>query len=212
MIHKATAYKLSLNKHSVYQDVRQIAEIIIKSDIESILDLGSGIGILAKELQDHGVVIHQINGSREMLEIAKVEHRVFESIVQGNITALPYRDEFVPAAVLSFVLHHLKCLERQKCLRECHRVLERQGKLFIVDRIPRSRAILKLFPTYWYFIYRHQHQWNEACPELRTLEMLRTELCSRGFTIQEARKLREPRSKALKSITIPKMVVIATKN
>ena len=211
MIHDAFAYQLNLQKHSVYQDAYQVARIIAECAQGSILDLGSGTGILAKELQSRGMCVYQLEGAREMLKIAKDEDRVCRSLIQGNVVALPYKNGCMTSVVLSFVLHHLDSFERRLCLQECHRVLEKHGKLFIIDRIPRCRIIHRLFPLYWHCIYKHQHQWYEERPRLRTQKMLRAELQTDGFAIRETRTIHEPLNKILKRVTIPKTVILAVR-
>lgn len=210
MIHDVSAYQRGLVRHSVQIDVRQIAGIVSQLQQAPILDLGSGIGCLANELCKYGLEVYQVDGAREMLNVAA---SVFGSrLVQGSITALPFRDQAVPVVILSFVLHHLTDVERRACLGECRRVLHREGVLFIVERVPVCQAIRKMFPIYWYLVYRYQHEWQESCPNLRTLSTMQDELCRCGFRVQNTSKLTEPPVKLLKRVIIPKMVIMARSN
>lgn len=211
MISDSRAFQSSISRHSIREDARQIAKIIVDRGCGSVLDLGSGIGILAELLRQYGILVYEIEGSWDMLNAAKDHRRVSGGAVQGVITRLPCSTGAVASVVLSFVLHHLKGTDRKACLIECSRVLKEEGELFIVERVPRSDFIFRIFPRYWDVYYRKQHEWYEDRPEVRTLQMLNDELGASGFVVEDCIRLREPLDKLVKALAIPKMIVIAKK-
>ncbi len=212
MIHDALAFSKNVSKHSVAEDVHQITRIIVANDVKDILDLGCGIGVLAKSLCDCGIAVHLVDGSSEMLAIAREKVCPRGSIVQANIVALPYKEGAAASAVLSFVLHHLNVTQRSACLTECSRVLRKGSRLFIVERAPRSQLFERIFPVYWRYLYRYEHEWPEECPVVRTVERQRLELEQHGFALIQKSTIREPIRKAVKFLTIPKTVIVAVKH
>ena len=101
-----------------------------------VLDLGSGMGVMARELARRGLAVESVDVSAEDLEVAAsltegtgLESRVRFTPADG--AALPFPDGAFASAVSFNVLHHLT--DGASVLREVVRVLRPGGVLVLVD-------------------------------------------------------------------------------
>ena len=104
-----------------------------------VLDLGSGMGVMARELARRGLMVESVDVSAEDQEVAVsltegtgLEPRVRFTPADG--AALPFPDGAFASAVSFNVLHHLK--DGASVLREIVRVLRPGGLLVLVDFSP----------------------------------------------------------------------------
>ena len=109
-----------------------INEYLILEPGEKIIDVGGGTGLVAKVLrskkQNDDIMV--IDLSRSMLQ--KVNDPKL-SIVQGDVTAFPLKDEAFTLAILVNTLHHVYETKQQVALREVFRILKKQGRIFIIE-------------------------------------------------------------------------------
>lgn len=99
------------------------------------VDLGTGTGSLLRHLGSHVERVIGVDASAEMLEVARgnltrwglqnVDLRL------GTLEHLPMGDGEADGAVANMVLHHLH--HPLAALREIRRVLEREGRLLVVE-------------------------------------------------------------------------------
>ena len=101
-----------------------------------VLDLGSGLGVMARELARRGLTVESVDVSVEDQEVAAslpegtgLESRVRFTPADG--AALPFPDGDFASAVSFNVLHHLT--DGASVLRELVRVLRPGGALVLVD-------------------------------------------------------------------------------
>ena len=101
-----------------------------------VLDLGSGMGVMARELARRGLEVESIDVSAEDQEVAAsltegtgLESRVRFTPADG--AALPFPDSAFASAVSFNVLHHLT--DGASVLREVVRVVRPGGALLLVD-------------------------------------------------------------------------------
>ncbi len=98
-----------------------------------ILDIGCGTGIWAEYFYRKGAEVYGIDISEKMLEMAR--KRVPKGkFYLGDVTKIPFQNEFFDIVFCSLVLSHVKDLK--KAIREIHRVLEKNGILIISDMHP----------------------------------------------------------------------------
>jgi ubiquinone/menaquinone biosynthesis C-methylase UbiE len=99
---------------------------------ETIIDVGGGTGLIAKELRKKNPVhdIAVIDLSRSMLR--KI-HDPTVSAIQGDVTVFPIKDKMFSLAILVNTMHHIPQARQQRALNEVFRILKRQGRIFIVD-------------------------------------------------------------------------------
>ncbi len=107
---------------------------------ERVLEIGCGTGealtVLASRAGDAGGVI-ALDLSAGMLYVAKeklARHNVpAADFIQGDGTRLPFAKETFDAVFLSFTLELFPGVEIPALLRECRRVLRREGRIGVVS-------------------------------------------------------------------------------
>jgi len=99
---------------------------------EKIIDVGGGTGLIAKVLRSKAPqdTIMVIDLSRSMLQ--KVKDQTL-TLVQGDVTAYPLKDETFTLAILINTIHHIYETKQQVALREVFRILKKQGRLLIIE-------------------------------------------------------------------------------
>jgi ubiquinone/menaquinone biosynthesis C-methylase UbiE len=111
---------------------------------EKIIDVGGGTGLIAKVLrskkQNDDIMV--IDLSRSMLQ--KVKDSTL-SIVQGDVTTFPLKDETFTLAILVNTVHHIYETKQQAALREVYRILKKQGRIFIIEIWYPKTFLLNLF-------------------------------------------------------------------
>ncbi len=138
---------------------RQAAVECLVSQPEKVLDLCCGTGDLALEIARrarHKVAVTGIDYSQPMLAIAARKAASLAegrdvSFIYGDVTGLPFPDEYFDAAGISFAFRNLtyKNPSARKHLEEVVRVLKPGGRYVIVESSqPKSRLIRKLFHLY----------------------------------------------------------------
>ncbi len=103
---------------------------------KKVLDVGCGTGRLERKLIDAGAEIIGIDVSSEMIKAAKKKFPKVE-FVKGDIENLPFEDEAFDLVVCSFVVVHLKNLD--KAFEEIYRVLK-PGGTFVLTNINQRKA------------------------------------------------------------------------
>ncbi len=124
-----------VEKH-VWEDYTSACDIIDEyltlEPEEKIIDVGGGTGLIAKVLrskkQNDDIMV--IDLSHSMLQ--KVKDPTV-SVVQGDVTKFPLKDETFTLAILVNTVHHIDEAEQQIALREVFRILKKQGRLFIIE-------------------------------------------------------------------------------
>ncbi len=94
-----------------------------------ILELGTGVGVFAKHIQLGTTEFHAIDISLEMTRQIKKKMQNIK-LVQGNIEELPYFNESFDLIFGISVIHHLNAAA---ALKEVHRVLRNDGRLFLTE-------------------------------------------------------------------------------
>jgi len=98
----------------------------------TVIDIGSGTGYGAALLSEMNWVVG-IDLSREALRYARSNYPGPETI-QGSASSIPLADECADAITAFEVIEHLE--EPDKLVEECHRVLKRDGLLFVSSPNP----------------------------------------------------------------------------
>lgn len=105
----------------------------------SIVDLATGSGDVAFKLRDRlgtGVAVHGMDFCEPMLETARLKKNEREAYADleftfGDCMHLPLEDDSVDAVTIAFGVRNFE--DRQKGLREIHRVLRPGGRIFILE-------------------------------------------------------------------------------
>jgi len=131
-----TAILYNFLEKYIWEDYTIICDIIDEyltfQPEEKIIDVGGGTGLIAKVLrskkQNDDIMV--IDLSRSMLQ--KVKDTTL-SVVQGNVTTIPLRDETFTLAILINTIHHIDETKQQAVMREVFRILKKQGRIFIIE-------------------------------------------------------------------------------
>ena len=117
---------------------RRIWTLISPQTSDTLLDIGTGTGIVPRTLrqfaQTSGVTVG-CDRSIGMLRRARAQVAGLR-VVLADATALPFKDETFTVATASFVLSHVPDYER--ALAEAHRVMKGQGVLAASSWAPPS--------------------------------------------------------------------------
>jgi ubiquinone/menaquinone biosynthesis C-methylase UbiE len=118
-----------------YRGMRQIVfgmldPIVEKGSAQQVLEAGCGTGHFARELQSrYGWKLTALDLGFEGLQYARGYE--LERLVQGDITALPFRDASFDGVVSMDVVVHLPRGREGEALTEFHRVLKPGGLLVL---------------------------------------------------------------------------------
>lgn len=103
---------------------------------KKVLDIGCGSGRLISELKLFGATVTACDISPEMVKRTKKKFPTLE-VVEGDMENLPFKDGAFDMVIATFVIVHLKDLE--KAFDEVNRVLKDGGQ-FIVTNINQRKA------------------------------------------------------------------------
>ena len=112
-----------------------IIENLALTGTESVLDVATGTGIMARDLASHVAHVTGIDVTPEMLAEARrlaadgnIANLTFDD---GNAAALPYADNQFDLVISRIAIHHFADPETE--LREMRRVCKPDGRVAIVD-------------------------------------------------------------------------------
>lgn len=106
--------------------------------LSRILDAGCGPGFLTRDLLARHYIVHSVDVSEQMLEVAANNGGGLFKGKQGSIEALPYEDNSFDVVCSCGVIEYLPSYE--KAIKEFHRVLAPGGILILSTTNPRAPA------------------------------------------------------------------------
>ena len=123
---------MSFGFHRLWK--KKFVEIIDPKKGESIIDVGSGTGDIAKHIlkKNFEGKLHLIDLNKEMLEIGKkgiVNNNIF--FHQGNAEKLKFKDNSFDKYIISFCLRNVTDIE--KSIKEALRILKPGGVYFCLE-------------------------------------------------------------------------------
>lgn len=105
---------------------------------ERVIDIGCGVGKWSALLAENGIEIISLDNLPSMLR--KVVQRCKQNRIESKISPilsdgfrLPFKDGTFEGATLNWVLAHISVAKNIHFVREVHRVVKRNGWLFISD-------------------------------------------------------------------------------
>ncbi|MEE2887067.1 MAG: metalloregulator ArsR/SmtB family transcription factor [Planctomycetota bacterium] len=110
-----------------------------------VADIGTGTGILARELAEAGVRVLAIDRSQQMIDTARA--KCGEALADrvefrcGEANALPVSDGEVDAAMAHMVLHYLA--SPAEALQEMARIVRPGGRIVVVDFVQHDNEWMK---------------------------------------------------------------------
>lgn len=114
--------------------VKEVRQELRNSKSKSLLDYGSGTGLVSLELSDLVTSVLLVDSSKQMLEVAKAKISL-NGIANSKVLCSDFTQE-TPAlkadiVLMSLVLLHIP--DTKKILQQLFNVLNDDGKLIIVD-------------------------------------------------------------------------------
>ncbi|WP_195780613.1 class I SAM-dependent methyltransferase [Priestia megaterium] len=114
--------------------VKEVRTELSKSESKSLIDYGSGTGLVSLELSDLVDSILLVDSSQQMLEVAKA--KIFhKGITNSKVLCSDFTEETpefkADIVLMSLVLLHIP--DTKKILQELFDILNDNGKLIIVD-------------------------------------------------------------------------------
>jgi len=127
---------------------REPALAYLPADKESVVDLGSGAGLLLPALLGRFKNVIALDSSQTMLKVAAdyVQKQAAKAAPRcefrlGELEHLPIHDRSVDAAMASMVLHHVS--NPANAIAEVHRILRRGGTFVIADLLEHNIAEMR---------------------------------------------------------------------
>ncbi len=112
-----------------------------------VLDLACGTGILFPKLLEKFDRVVGLDYSLPMLRVARKKNLPKTLLVRGDALKLPFKEECFDTVVVSLGLRHFP--DKEKSIKEIHRVLKKDGELHILEvGIPNNPILGKLFLTF----------------------------------------------------------------
>jgi ubiquinone/menaquinone biosynthesis C-methylase UbiE len=114
--------------------VKEVRTELSKSESKSLIDYGSGTGLVSLELSDLVDSVLLVDSSQQMLEVAKakISHK---GITNSKVLCSDFTEETpelkADIVLMSLVLLHIP--NTKKILQELFNILNDNGKLIIVD-------------------------------------------------------------------------------
>lgn len=134
-----------LNVLIPYQELtREIINNLEIKEGDSILDLGSGTGNIALEVEKKGAIVVGIDSSEEGVRLHK--KKLPKSLpIQGDITnKLPFNDNTFDKVYSNNVLYTIDINKRPFIYREIYRVLK-PGGIFVISNISKEFKPIKIY-------------------------------------------------------------------
>ncbi len=118
-----TAYSGQLDLHD---------EMVSIEKSQSILDVGSGTGDIAIQLQERGANVTGIDFAAEMVTVANERYPAIE-FLEADVEKLPFEDGSFDRAIANYTAHHFA--RPKQAFSEIRRVLNPGGYLTIVHPV-----------------------------------------------------------------------------
>lgn len=111
------------------EEIEEFAKLLPKKP--KVLDLGCGFGRELAVFVEKGYDTYGIDGSKELLKLAKKRAPKAKTKLMDLKNALPYEDTFLDGVWARNSLHHLEPNELSNAFLEIKRILKPNGILFI---------------------------------------------------------------------------------
>jgi len=123
-------------------DIMENAFLVNRNDL--IADMGGGTGLISQWLHNKCDRIVVVDTSRSMLR--KVKEKELR-LIQADASSIPFRDNMFDTVILVNTLHHINKSLHQLVINECYRILQNQGKIFIIEVCYADTLATKTFVT-----------------------------------------------------------------
>jgi SAM-dependent methyltransferase len=148
-VSRSLAYPLQIGSSVPFQGrVKECADLIEPG--QRLLDIGCSSGWLSSVAASKGFR-NYVGIDRAIVAAESPDQG--NSFVEGSVLNLPFREESFDAVCLFDVIEHLPRGSEDRALREIHRVLETNGKLYFST--PHASPIHTPLDPVWFLGHRH---------------------------------------------------------
>jgi ubiquinone/menaquinone biosynthesis C-methylase UbiE len=112
-----------------------------------VLDVGCGTGTNLALYHRAGCLVHGIDLSPSMLEVARDRLGKHADLRVGDASEMPYRDNSFDLVTSTLTLHEMPYMIRPQVMKEMIRVISREGRILLTDYHPGPIR----FPKGWMF-------------------------------------------------------------
>lgn len=162
--------------------------IIGTADIKShhsVLDVGSGTGIMADAACPHAAIVVALDPSAEML--ARGTRQPNKINIEGDIRDTFFRDGLFDRVIARSVFHHIE-EETQQAMDECYRVLKPDGRMVLAQGVPPSDEVLDEYREIFFLKDGRAVQTEEQLVKLMMrsgfMEIRKSFYILRGFSVR----------------------------
>lgn len=143
------AENFASTRTQVWPEINFLFDYIKPGD--KVLDLGCGHGRYLLEIKKRGGIYFGIDGSKELIKIAKDKYPK-ENIQMADVLTLPFKNNFFDIVYSLAVLHHIPSVAlREQFLRETEKVIKPGGFVILTVWRPKNKAEKRIF---WKFFLK----------------------------------------------------------
>ncbi len=157
--------------HREEADIARIIEVVDPSPDNVALDLGTGLGFVARALAPRVKKVDALDPDGEMLEEARsltaAEGIGNIDFIQGDMSALRCEKECYDIVTARLAMRHLN--DGGGFVRETHRVLKPSGTFVLVDSLAPPHSELAAFLKNLFHYHDRSHVKSYTLAELETL-------------------------------------------
>lgn len=152
-IHTQNIQKLSGKDSDYFSEykIKEISDVLNNNAKLKILDVGCGDGNTARYFKKYFTNSEYIgiDISKSSIDIAKNKYKSEEKISfeQYNGKNIPYTENTFDIIFIACVLHHVVKKEHEDLLKECKRVLKKNGRIIIFEHNPYNPLTIKTVNT-----------------------------------------------------------------
>lgn len=111
---------------------------------DTVLDIGTGTGIVANELSRHVKHVCGVDISPDMLSQAAANKKDNQEFVLGDASCMSFEDNTFTKITARMVFHHL-IDKAYSAISECYRVLKEDGLIILSEGIPPHRCVEQFY-------------------------------------------------------------------
>ncbi len=178
----------SYDRDGEYVVGKPILEAILKrlaeeQDLGDCLEFGCGTGFFTRAIAGQARHVIATDPSEEMLEVARTQLSVYQNVTiqRAYCASTDFAAEVFDTVLMANLIHVLH--NPVPCLRESYRILQRAGRLIVVDFTGYRLALSKTIKLAWRYLAKWgvppRHGRNDLSPE----ELARL-VESTGFKVQ----------------------------
>ncbi|SRR6266498_3171899 len=136
----------------------------------TVLDVATGTGQQAFAFAKRGYSVIGIDITESMLAIARSHNNAgFVKFEVGDATRLRFEENTFDVACISFALHDMPLVIREKVLREMIRVAKPDGSILIIDYDLPDNKIIKALIYHFITLYEGEYYKQFIASDLETL-------------------------------------------